>query len=57
MLPDGGSLCSAGKDGRVVVWGGAGGIAHLEAVVEMDLADVLRESAAEQQLALVDAGI
>eukprot|EP01043_Picozoa_sp_COSAG02_P029956 COSAG02_NODE_1888_length_10500_cov_3.026536_4_plen_1147_part_00 len=41
VLPDGGSLCSAGKDGRVVVWGGTGGIAHLEAVVEMDLADVL----------------
>ena len=26
-----------------MVWGGAGGVAHLEAVLEMDLADVLRE--------------
>jgi WD40 repeat protein len=42
VLPDGGSLCSAGKDGQVIVWGGSGGVANLEPVVEMDLADVLR---------------
>ena len=68
VLPDGGSLCSAGKDGKVIVWGGGtGGVAtsvtpslhsalsvgpdslrcgacRLEAVVEMDLADVVPRS-------------
>jgi microtubule-associated protein-like 6 len=44
VLPDGGSLCSAGKDGHVRVWGGGGsaGVAQLEPVVDIDLAAVLR---------------
>ena len=42
VMPDGVSVCTAGKDGRVVVWGhGNGSTSTLKIVLEIGLADAL----------------